>query len=103
MLKRTGTAASRSAPTDIKAMLKRLLTGMPTQASQPRPVTASRDWSTTLCFSCGNYSHEVGRCPQLDVTFHFMLPGWLAEKIGAHYEMISPRLAAEQLGAGNGN
>ena len=44
-----------------------------------------------------------GRCLQLDVQFPFMLPGWSAEKIGNHYTMISPRLAAERLRAGNGN
>ena len=46
---------------------------------------------------------RVGRCPQLDVKFPFMLPGWSAEKIGDHYAVISPRLAAERLRAGNGN
>ena len=49
-----------SAPTDIEAMLKRLLPGTPTRAQQPRPVTARRDWSSVLCFSCGEYGHRVG-------------------------------------------
>ena len=73
----------RPAPTDIGAMLKRLLPEPPTQGSQPHPVTASRDWSTALCVSCGNYGHGVCRCPQLDVTFPFMLHGWSAKKIWA--------------------
>ena len=92
-----------SAPTDIEAMLKRLLPGMLTQAPQPRPATSRRDWSTVFCFSCGQYGHGVGRCPKLDVTFPFMLPGWSTEMIGDYYAMISPRLAAERIRAGNGN
>ena len=93
----------RPAPSDIEAMLKRLLTGTLTQAPQPRQATVRRDWSTVLCFSCGQYGHGVGRCPQLDVKFPFMFAGWSAEKIGDHYAMISPRLAAERLRVGNGN
>ena len=90
------------APTNIETMLKCLHTGMLTQAPQQRPATALRDWSTVLCFSCGQYGHGVGRCPQLDIKFPFMLAGWSAEKIGDHYMMILPRLAAEQLRVGNG-
>ena len=52
-----------SAPTDIEAMLKHLLPGTPTLAPQPLPVTARRDWSSVLCFSCGKYGHAVGKCP----------------------------------------
>ena len=79
-------------------MLKHLLLGTPTPAPHPSPVIAHRDWSMVLCFSCGKYGHEVGRCPQLDVTFSFMLPGWSAEEIGAHYVKVSPHLAADDYG-----
>ena len=41
--------------------------------------------------------------PQLDVKFPLMLLGWSADKIGDHYVMISPRLAAERLQVGNGD
>ena len=37
--------------------------------------------------------HVVGRCPQLDVTFPFMLPGWSAELIGGYYDRPVSRLA----------
>ena len=80
----------RSSHMDIEVMLKRLLPGTPTQASQPRPVTASRDWYTALCFSCDNYVHGVGRCPQLYVTFPFMLPGWSAEKVITADDFTTP-------------
>ena len=39
----------------------------------------------------------MGRCPELDETFPYMLPGWSAEKVGANYMIISPRIAAERL------
>ena len=93
----------RSAPTEIEAMLKGLLPGTLTQAPQPRPATARRDWAAVLCFSCGNYAHGASRCPTLDVKFPYMLPGWSAERRGDHYMMISPRLIAERLRAGNGD
>ena len=88
---------------DIEAILKRLLPGTLTQAPQPRPETTRRDWSTVLYFSCGKYGQGVGRCPQLDMKSPFMLPGWSAEKMGDYYAMISQRLAATRLRAGNGN
>ena len=47
--------------------------------------------------------HEVGRCPELDETFLYLLPGWSVEKVGANYKMIWPRVAAERLRAGNGD
>ena len=93
----------RSAPTEIEAMLKRLFPGTLTQAPQPRPAIARRDWAVVLCFSCGNYGHGASRCTTLDVKFPYMLPGWSAEKRGDHYAMISPRLTAERLRAGNGD
>ena len=92
-----------SAHMDMEAMLKRLLSGTLTHAPQPRPATAHRDWAAVLCFSCGKYGHGVGICPQLDVNFPFMLPSWSAGKVGDHYAMISPRLAAERLRTGIGD
>ena len=35
-----------------------------------------------MCFSCGKTGHGVTRCPELDETFPFMLPGWTAENVG---------------------
>ena len=34
---------------------------------------------TIVCFSCGKPGHGVGRCPELDETFPYMLPGWSVE------------------------
>ena len=65
--------------------------------------TVLRDWTAVLCFSCGNYGYGVSRCPTLDVKCPYMLPRWSAEKRGDHYMMISLRLTAERLRAGNGD
>ena len=56
-----------------------------------------------VCFSCGKSGHRVGRCPELNETFPFMLPGWMAEKVGGSYVMISPRVDAERRRAENGD
>ena len=93
----------RTAITEIETLLQRLLPGVQTRAPRPRPVLARRDWTTMVCFSCGKPGHGVGRCPELDETFPYMLPGWSAEKVGANYMMISPRVAADRLRAGNGD
>ena len=50
-----------------------------------------------MCFSCGKSGHRVSRCPEINETFPYMLPGWSAEKVGGNHMMISPRVAAERL------
>ena len=32
-----------------------------------------RDWATIVCFSCGKSGHGVGRCPELNETFQYMM------------------------------
>ena len=67
---------------------------MPDQGLGQRPV--QRDWSAVKCFSCGNSGHSAARCPKLDITFPFILPGWRAEKTSIGYMMISPRRAMDR-------
>ena len=89
--------------TDMETLLQHLLPGMPAPVSRTRPGPVRRDWATIVCFSCGKSGHGVGRCPELNETFPYMLPGWSAEKVGSSYLMISPRVAAERLWAGIGD
>ena len=49
-----------------------------------------------MCFSCGKAGHSATRCPTLDESFPFMLPGWTAENTAGGYAMISPRSVAER-------
>ena len=64
------------------------------QQFRPRPVR--RNWSEFKCFSCGKTGHSATRCPTLDVTFPFILPGWKAEKSSTGYLMISPKMAENE-------
>ena len=72
-------------------------------AQQPRQGSFRRDWNAVVCFSCGKAGHSATRCPTLDDSFPFMLPGWTAEKTAGSYAMISPRVAAERRRAENGD
>ena len=49
-----------------------------------------------MFFSCGKAGHSATRCPALDESFPFMLPGWSAETTPGGFIMISPRVAAER-------
>ena len=71
----------------------------PRQELRLRPVR--RNWSDVKCFSCGKTGHSATRCPKLDVTFPFILPGWKAEKTSTGYLMISPKRAMERRRAEN--
>ena len=82
--------------TDLETLLQGLLPGIPAPAPRARPGPIRRDWAMIVCFSCGKAGHGVGRCPELNERFHFMLPGWSAEKVGDSNVMISPRVAAER-------
>ena len=41
------------------------------------------------------------RCPTLDVSFPFILPGWKAEKTQTGFLMVSPKTAMDRRQAGN--
>ena len=73
------------------------------QSTETPTVIPHRDWTKIVCFSCGKLCDGVGRCPQLDKTFPYMLPGWSADKVGANYMMISLYVVAERFPSGNGN
>ena len=64
-------APSKTGITDMETLLQGLLPGIPTRA---RPGPIRRYWATVVCFSCGKAGHGVGRCPELNETFPFMLP-----------------------------
>ena len=61
---------------------RRLLPGTPVMASRARPGPVRRYWNTIVCLSCGKSGHGVSRFPEMKETFPYMLPGWLAEKVG---------------------
>ena len=71
----------------------------PRQELRFRPVR--RNWSDVKCFSCGKTGHSATRCPTLDVSFPFILPGWKAEKTSSGYLMISPKMATDRRQAEN--
>ena len=90
-------------PTRLVTKLQSFLNSkrMPNQEFRQRPV--QRDWSEVKCFSCGKSGHSATRCPTLDITFPFLLPGWKAEKTSVGYMMISPRRAMDRRQAENAN
>ena len=67
----------------VEALLQRLLPGTLDMPSRVQPDPAHRDWNTIVCFSCGKSGHGVSRCPGMNETFRYMLPGWTAEKSDA--------------------
>ena len=89
--------------TVIKTLLQNLLPMSPSPDSRTQQGPGRWDWATVLCFSCGKTGHGATRCPVLDVSFLFLLPGWKAEKVGSRYAMISPHVVAECRRAENGD
>ena len=90
-------------PTKLETKLQSFLNinRMPKQEFRQRPV--QWDWSEVKCFSCGKSGHSATRCPTLDITFPFLLPGWRAEKTSVGYMMISPRRAMDRRQSENAN
>ena len=90
-------------PTKLETKLQSFINSnrMPKQEFRQRPV--QRDWSEVKCFSCGKSCHSATRCPTLDITFPFLLPGWRAEKTSVGYMMISPRRAMDRRQSENAN
>ena len=84
----------------VEKLLQRLVAE--TQ-SHPSPVVSPPESMGLVCFSCGKSGHAATRCPALDESFSFMLPGWRAEKTPGFFVMISPRVATERLHMENGD
>ena len=74
---------------------------LPSQQLRPRQIR--HNGSDFKCFSCGKTGHSVNCCPTLDVTFPFILTGWMAEKTPTGYMMISPRRVMDRRRAENAN
>ena len=72
--------AVATAPAGLETLLRTLLSGHLAPAQQPQPGSFRRDWNAVVCFSCGKAGHSATRCPTLDDSFPFMLPGWTVEK-----------------------
>ena len=92
-------------PVEIRkfAQIVPYLSGQQTSGQQPRQRPIRRDWNGIVCFSCGKAGHSATRCPVLDESFPFMLPGWMTETTPGGFIMISPRVAAEHRRAENGD
>ena len=88
-------------PTGLEALLHTYFTGQQSPGLGPRFRQVRRNWSDVKCFSCGKPGHSANRCPTLDVTFPFILPGWKAEKTPTGYLMISPKMAMDRRRAEN--
>ena len=80
-------------PTGLEALLHKYFTGQQSSGLGPGFRQVRRNWSDVKCFSCGKPGHSANRCPTLDVTFPFILLGWMAEKTPTGYLMISPTMA----------
>ena len=61
-------------------LFRSLLSGQRASGQQPRQGSFRRDWNAIVCFSCRKVGHSVTRCPVLDESFPFMLPGCRAQK-----------------------
>ena len=88
-------------PTGLEAMLRSYFTGQQSTGPGPRGRPMRKDWSDMKCFSCGKSGHSATRCPTLDVSFPFILPGWKAEKTPTGFLMISPKMAMDRCRAEN--
>ena len=88
-------------PPGLETLLQTYFTEQQSPRQRIRFRQVRRNWSDVKCFSCGKTGHSATRCPTLDVTFPFILPGWKAEKTPTGYLMISPKMAMDRRRAEN--
>ena len=62
-------------PPGLETLLQKYFTGHKSPIQGPRFGQARRNWSDVKCFSCWKTGRSATRCPTLDVTFPFILPG----------------------------
>ena len=74
-----------------------------TTASEAATSVATHQTGLERSFSCGKSGHAATRCPALDDSFPFMLPGWRAEKTAGVFVMISSRVATHRRRTDNGD
>ena len=89
--------------TGLEVLPQTYFTGQQSTGLGPRARQLRRNWADVKCFSCGKPGHSATRCPTLDVTFPFILPGWKAEKTPTGYLMISPKMAMDRRRVENEN
>ena len=92
--KREPSPPSPVEPTGLEALLQTYFTGQQSPGLGPRVRQLRCNWADVICFSCGKTGHSATRCPKLDVSFPFMLPGWKSENTPNGYLMISPKWTA---------
>ena len=93
---RKPTLPMQTEPIKLETRLQDFLEGRQRADQEFRQRPVQRDWAEMKCFSCGKSGHSATRCPTLDITFPFILPGWKAEKSLYGYMMVSPRRAMER-------
>ena len=78
LLTESSSAGRESEPVGLEKLFRSYLSGQqPARSStRQRPI---RDWNGVVCFSCGKSGQAATRCPALDESFPFILPGWRAE------------------------
>ena len=94
--KREPAPPSPAEPPGLETLLQTYFAEQQSPRQGPRFRQVRRNWSDMKCFSCGKTGHSATRCPTLDVTFPFILPGWKAEKTSTGYLMISPKMATDR-------
>ena len=88
-------------PPGLETLIQTYFAEQQSPRQGPRFRQVRRNWSDVKCFSCGKTGHSATRCPTLDVTFPFILPGWKAEKTSTGYLMISPKMVTDRRRAEN--